>query len=74
MFEGPVLKTERLILRVPHMSDFDAFAAMNTDEDNKRFIGWGLDRSAQGKGYTTEAGGSTTRPASCPTVTDRCCR
>ena len=50
MFEGPVLKTERLILRVPHVSDFDAFAAMNTDEDNKRFIGWGLDRSRAGQG------------------------
>lgn len=111
MFEGPVLETERLILRVPKVSDFDAFAAMNTDGDNMRFIGgtlpraaawrkflqmpgawmlqgfamfsiiekssgrwlgqlgpwqpegwpgtevgWGLDRSAQGKGYATEAG------------------
>lgn len=111
MFEGPVLETERLLLRVPQASDFDAFAAMNTDEGNMRFIGgtlpraaawrkflqmpgawmlqgfamfsiiekssgrwlgqlgpwqpegwpgtevgWALDRSAQGKGYATEAG------------------
>lgn len=111
MFEGPVLQTERLILRVPQISDFDAYAAMGEDVENMRYIGgattrtvawrkflqmpgawllqgfamfavvekstgrwlgqlgpwkpegwpgteigWAFDRSAQGKGYATEAG------------------
>ena len=110
-FDGPVIETERLILRVPRIEDFDAYAAMGEDVENMRFIGgaqpravawrkflqmpgawllqgfamfavverstgrwlgqhgpwqpegwpgtevgWALDRSAQGKGYGTEAG------------------
>lgn len=39
MFEGPVLETERLILRVPQISDFDAYAAMGEDAENMHFIG-----------------------------------
>ncbi|MBC7656070.1 MAG: GNAT family N-acetyltransferase, partial [Frankiaceae bacterium] len=46
MFEGPTLETGRLLLRVPQASDFDAFALMNTDEDNMRFIGGTLGRAA----------------------------
>jgi RimJ/RimL family protein N-acetyltransferase len=46
MFEGPVLETRRLILRVPSREDFDAFAAMNTDAETMRFIGGTLPRAA----------------------------
>lgn len=46
MFEGPVLETTRLILRVPCKEDFDAFAAMNTDAETMRFIGGTLPRAA----------------------------
>ena len=44
-FEGPVLETERLILRVPRLSDFEAYAAMGQDEENMRFIGGAAPRS-----------------------------
>ena len=111
MFQGPIIETERLLLRVPRIEDFDAYAAMGQDEEAMRFIGgtapravawrkflqvpgawllqgfamfsviekssgrwvgqlgpwqpdgwpgtevgWSFDRSAQGKGYATEAG------------------
>lgn len=36
---GPTLTTERLILRPPQQSDFDAFAAMAQEEETMRFIG-----------------------------------
>lgn len=36
---GPVLTTERLILRPPRPEDFDAFAEMMADEDGLSFIG-----------------------------------
>lgn len=35
------LETERLILRLPSESDFDAFAAMNADPEVMRYIGDG---------------------------------
>ena len=38
-FQGPVIETERLILRVPRIEDFDAYAAMGEDAENMRFIG-----------------------------------
>jgi RimJ/RimL family protein N-acetyltransferase len=46
MFDGPVLETERLILRVPRISDFDAFAAMGEDVENMRFIGGAMPRAS----------------------------
>lgn len=39
MIEGPVLETERLILRPPGMQDLDAWAAFAADEEAQRFIG-----------------------------------
>ena len=39
MLEGPVLETERLILRPPRAEDFDAWAAFAADEEAARFIG-----------------------------------
>jgi RimJ/RimL family protein N-acetyltransferase len=44
-FEGPVLETERLILRLPRLSDFEAYAAMGQDEENMRFIGGAAPRA-----------------------------
>ena len=45
-FDGPVIETERLILRVPRIEDFDAYAAMGEDVENMRFIGGALPRAA----------------------------
>jgi len=43
---GPVLETERLILRVPERGDFDAYAEMIGDEETARFIGGHAPRAA----------------------------
>ena len=44
-FDGPVIETERLILRVPRIEDFDAYAAMREDVENMRFIGGAMPRA-----------------------------
>ena len=44
-FDGPVIQTERLVLRVPRIGDFDAYAAMAQDADNMRFIGGAMPRA-----------------------------
>jgi RimJ/RimL family protein N-acetyltransferase len=36
---GPVLFTERLMLRVPNASDLDGFAEMEADADSMRYLG-----------------------------------
>ncbi len=46
MLPGPVIETERLLLRVPQAGDFDAYAAMNADEEAMRFIGGRMPRAA----------------------------
>ena len=56
MFEGPILETQRLLLRVANASDFDAFATMNTE------VGWALDRSAQGMGSSNSGPGKLQAP------------
>ena len=42
---GPTLETERLILRVPRLEDFDAFAEMQANPDAARFIGGHVTRA-----------------------------
>jgi RimJ/RimL family protein N-acetyltransferase len=39
MFNGPLLVTERLILRPPAREDFDAWADFHADSDTMRFLG-----------------------------------
>ena len=39
MLNGPLLVTERLILRPPAAEDFDAFAEMCAEEETMTFIG-----------------------------------
>ncbi len=43
---GPALETERLILRLPQLSDFDSYAAMIGDEETARYIGGHMPRAA----------------------------
>lgn len=45
MFEGPVLETGRLLLRVPSVADFEAYAAMGADAETMRFIGGEMPRA-----------------------------
>jgi len=42
----PRIETERLILRLPRVEDFDAYAELFTDEDATRYIGGVLKRGA----------------------------
>lgn len=40
------LETERLVLRLPRMEDFEPYAAMMADEETARYIGGRLERAA----------------------------
>ena len=46
MLSGPTLETERLVLRLPRIEDFDAYADMIGDEETARFIGGHMPRPA----------------------------
>lgn len=56
MLNGPLLVTERLILRPPATEDFDAFAAMCTEADTMEFIGGTCERSQAWRQWCTLAG------------------
>ncbi len=43
---GPILETERLILRVPQAGDFERYAELMADEDAVRYIGGYMPRAA----------------------------
>ncbi|HYG27615.1 MAG TPA: GNAT family N-acetyltransferase [Caulobacteraceae bacterium] len=53
---GPVIETERLILRVPEQGDLDGWAAMMADEEAARFIGGVQARAASWRGLASMAG------------------
>src|SRR3546814_1492195 len=56
MLNGPLLVTDRLILRPPSAEDFDAFAEMCAEEETMRFIGGACPRSAAWRQWCTLAG------------------
>ena len=56
---GPVIETERLILRQPRPEDFEPWAAFMADETATRFLGGVQPRSAAWRGITTMAGAWT---------------
>lgn len=43
---GPVLQTDRLVLRLPRIEDFDRYAQLQGDEDAARYIGGWQSRPA----------------------------
>jgi RimJ/RimL family protein N-acetyltransferase len=53
---GPVLETERLILRPPVMEDFEGWVEMYADADAARFIGGVQPRPAVWRFFMTMAG------------------
>jgi len=53
---GPVLETERLILRVPIADDFDAFAAFAAEEETNRHLGGVKTRSEAWRFFTSLVG------------------
>ena len=56
MLNGPLLVTERLILRPPAEADFDAYAAMCEEEGTNDFIGGIVPRSTAWRQWCTLAG------------------
>lgn len=58
---GPILFTERLILRPPAAEDFDAWAAFSAEEDTMRFLGGTVPREVAWRAMCTMAGTWTIR-------------
>lgn len=56
MLNGPLLVTDRLILRPPAAEDFDSFAEMCTETKTMRFIGGACERSAAWRQWCALAG------------------
>ena len=54
--DGPVLETERLILRPPALADFEAWVAFMADEQAARYIGGAQPRSFVWRGMMAMAG------------------
>ena len=71
MLNGPLLVTERLILRPPAAEDFEAFAEMCTEEDTMRFIGGACSRSQAWRQWCTLAGAWHIRGYSMFSVVER---
>jgi RimJ/RimL family protein N-acetyltransferase len=53
---GPVLETQRLILRPPNGADFEGFAAMSLDAEHVQFVGGRLERATAWRVWCTLAG------------------
>lgn len=53
---GPILVTERLILRPQAREDFDDWALFSAEEDTTRFIGGAQKRAEAWRGFCTMAG------------------
>lgn len=53
---GPVLFTERLVLRPPAAEDFEAWADFHADTDTMRFLGGAQPRAAAWRSFCTMAG------------------
>lgn len=71
MLSGPILVTENLILRPPAAEDFDAFAAMCTEEDTMMHIGGTAPRAAAWRLWCTLAGAWQIRGYSMFSVIER---
>ncbi len=56
MILGPTLTTERLTLRPPRESDFDALCAFGQSEDRMRFLGGKADKTTQWRTLLADMG------------------
>jgi len=56
MINGPILVTERLILRPPGPEDFDGWAAFHAEEETMRFLSGVKSRSESWRGLCAMAG------------------
>lgn len=53
---GPIIETERLLLRVPQSEDLDGWAELMGDEESARFIGGVQPRTGSWRGLAAMAG------------------
>lgn len=56
MHDGPVIETERLILRVPQLDDFEPWAAFAADAEAQRYLGGPQPRAVVWRSLCTMAG------------------
>src|SRR3546814_20290662 len=56
MLNGPLLVTERLILRPPAAEDFDAFAEMCAEPETMTYLGGACPRAQAWRNWSTIAG------------------
>jgi RimJ/RimL family protein N-acetyltransferase len=68
---GPVLETERLLLRLPEERDFDAWAAFMADPEASRFVGGVQSRAAAWRGFAAVVGCWTLRGCGFFSVIDK---
>lgn len=61
MSQGPILETERLILRRPQAEDFEPWAAFAGDEEAARYLGGAQARSLAWRSICTMTGAWTIR-------------
>lgn len=71
MAAGPVIETERLILRPPRAEDLEGFCALMADEETARFIGGVQPREAVWRTLCVMAGAWTIRGFSMFSVVEK---
>ncbi|WP_010184249.1 GNAT family N-acetyltransferase [Sphingomonas sp. PAMC 26605] len=56
MVSGPILFTERLILRLPEPADFEAYAAFAADRETMAHLGGAMPRAVAWRDSSVRAG------------------
>jgi RimJ/RimL family protein N-acetyltransferase len=68
---GPVLFTDRLLLRLPEPQDFDGWAAMSADPETMRFLGGAKERAEAWRDFALRRGAWDVRGFSMFSVIER---
>ena len=71
MVTGPILFTERLILRLPEPADFEAYAAFAADDETMAHLGGAMPRAVAWRDFSVRAGAWMTRGFSMFSVIER---
>ena len=71
MVTGPILFTERLILRLPEPADFEAYAAFAADAETMTHLGGAMSRAVAWRDFSLRAGAWMTRGFSMFSVVER---
>lgn len=71
MVTGPILFTDRLILRLPEPADFEAYAAFAGDAETMAHLGGAMPRAVAWRDFSVRAGAWITRGFSMFSVIER---